>query len=400
MLSSLKSSVLLSTTLSCLTLTLASPSSSSRGAVVHLRNESIPTFDNVVIFNPADADNYTDPEVLYARTAELTLSGNVLLATFENYSPEPPPVYFPIYRSADHGLTWEHIANVTDQANGWGNRYQPFLYELPVDFGGYAAGTVLLAGNSIPSDLSSTQIDVYASTDAGYTWEFVSHVAAGGEAEPDNGVTPVWEPFLMIYEDQLVIYYSDQRDAAHGQKLVHQTTTDLLTWTDPVDDVAYDEYTDRPGMTTVAQLPTGDYIMTYEWGHNFSGSYSFAVTYRISASPLDFDSADPVPLVAANTGTEPKGSPYVVFSDAVGGVNGTIVVSCGGLSTVFTNSALGDADEWYEYETPEPTSYSRHLRVFAEDQTKLLIAGGGVLPPATDNAVTLSVVSIADLTEA
>lgn len=153
-------------------------------------------------------------------------------------------------------------------------------------------------------------------------------------------------------------------------------------------------------MTTVAQLPTGDYIMTYEWGHNSSGTYSFPVTYRVSADPLAFSGADPVPLVAANTGTRPTGSPYVVFSGAAGGDNGTVVVSCGNLGTVFANQALGAADAWYEYETPQPTAYSRHLRVFAEDQTKLLIAGAGALPPATDNSVSLSVVSLLDLTEA
>ncbi|KUI72497.1 hypothetical protein VM1G_08012 [Cytospora mali] len=384
----LKSSLLVLSSLS--SLTLASPSLLSR-------DETVPTLDENLIYVPPT--DYNDPRVLYARTAELTLSDNVLLATWENYSPEPPLVYFPIYKSTDHGDTWEHISNVTDQVNGWGLRYQPFLYELPSDFGGYAAGTVLLAGNSIPTNLSNTQIDVYASTDGGYTWEFVSHVAAGGEAKPDNGLTPVWEPFIMLYEDQLIVYYSDQRDTAHGQKLVHQTTADLITWADPVDDVSYDEYTDRPGMTTVTQLPTGDYIMTYEWGHNFSGSYYFAVTYRINANPLDFNNSEPHPLVAANTGTVPKGSPYITWSD-VGGDNGTIVVSCGGLSTVFTNQFLGDESEWYEYDTPQPTAYSRHLRVFAEDQTKLLIMGGGVLPPATNNTISLSVVSISDLTEA
>ena len=48
----------------------------------------------------------------------------------------------------------------------------------------------------IPTDLSETKIDVYASTDAGYTWEFVSSVARGGEALPNNGLTPIWEPFI------------------------------------------------------------------------------------------------------------------------------------------------------------------------------------------------------------
>lgn len=166
-------------------------------ALVPRQNTSdvVPLIDYEILFVPPS--DYTDPRVLYARTAELAFSQNALLATWENYSPEPPPVYFPIYRSTDHGASWTHISNVTDQVNGWGLRYQPFLYELREDFAGFEKGTVLLAGNSIPTDLSASQIDLYASRDGGVSWEFVSHVAAGGEALPDNGLTPVWEPFIM-----------------------------------------------------------------------------------------------------------------------------------------------------------------------------------------------------------
>src|SRR3954471_9707644 len=92
------------------------------------------TFSNVTVFTPPS--NYTDPRVLYARSVEL--DGGILLATWENYSPEPPQVYFPIFQSADGGETWEEISRVTDQANGLGLRYQPFMYELPEDFAGYA----------------------------------------------------------------------------------------------------------------------------------------------------------------------------------------------------------------------------------------------------------------------
>jgi hypothetical protein len=81
------------------------------------------TFSNVNIFSPPS--NYRVPKVLYART--VLLSNGYLLATWENYSPEPPPVYWPIYQSTDGGLSWTQISEVTDQHNGWGNRYQPFL---------------------------------------------------------------------------------------------------------------------------------------------------------------------------------------------------------------------------------------------------------------------------------
>lgn len=150
-------------------------------------------FTEVTIFDPPSS--YNIPRTLYARTVELP-NGD-LLATWENYSPQPPLVYFPIYRSQDAGQTWEKYSEVHDQVNGYGLRYQPFLYVLPERIGDFPAGTLLLAGNSIPANLSSTEIDLYASLDSGKEWHFVSRVAQGGVAIPDNGLTPVWEPFLM-----------------------------------------------------------------------------------------------------------------------------------------------------------------------------------------------------------
>ena len=53
----------------------------------------------------------------------------------------------------------------------------------------------------------------------------------------------------------VVCYYSDSRDPLHGQKLVHQTTTDLKMWGPVVNDAAFPTYADRPGMTVIAHLP-------------------------------------------------------------------------------------------------------------------------------------------------
>lgn len=303
-------------------------------------------------------------------------------------------MYFPIFKSVDGGETWKEISKVRDQVNGWGLRYQPFLYEMPVSVGKYPAGTILCAGNSIPTDLNYTKIDVYASFDKGYTWKFVSHVASGGAAIPDNGIPAIWEPFIMWYEGQIVIYYSDQRDPANGQKLVHQTSKDLLTWEAPVDDVAYPTYTDRPGMTTVTHLPNGKYMMTYEYGGGptVSGTgYSFPVYYRINENPLHFNSSVGYPVVS-NDGIQPVSSPYITWSP-VGGVNGTIVVSSGTYSQVFTNQALGDVSAWTTVPTPEGISYTRHLRVLCNPD-HLLIMGAGHLPPSTTNKVTASVIDL------
>jgi len=349
------------------------------------------TFSNTTVFVPPS--NYTTPRVLYARTVEL--EGGVLLATWENYSPQPPLVYYPIFKSIDGGETWEEISKVTDQVNDWGLRYQPMLYELPEAIGGFEAGTVLVAGNSIPEDLSVTQIDVYASKDKGYTWQFVSRVASGGPANTTDGVPAIWEPFLMMYEGNMVVYYSDQRDPLHGQKLVHQVSSDLVNWDPPVDDVAYPTYTDRPGMTTVTKLPNGVYMMTYEYGGGptvVANGYEFPVYYRMNRNPLLFNNSTGYALVS-NDGTQPISSPYITWSP-VGGPNGTIAVSCGSLSPIFVNRELGATDAWKTVATPEGVSYSRSLRVFKENPDHLLIMGAGALPPSTDNIVTVSVIDL------
>ncbi|KAF7592745.1 hypothetical protein BBP40_012503 [Aspergillus hancockii] len=346
------------------------------------------TFSEVTIFSPPS--DYVVPRTLYARN--LQLPNGDLLATWENYSPEPPAVYFPIYRSKDAGKTWSELSRVEDTANGLGLRYQPFLYYLEEPIGDFEAGTVLLSGSSIPTDLATTQIDLYASRDLGKTWEFVSHIAAGGEALPNNGLTPVWEPFLLAHNGKLICFYSDQRaNETHGQKLVHQTTTDLKNWGDVIDDVVYPTYTDRPGMPIVTKLPNGQFLMTYEYGSFFNtSSYSFPVYYRLSEDPEDFLSAPHQKLIVSS-GTKPTGSPYNVWS-SFGGENGTIVVSSGNEGPVFVNQALGEG-EWTEIATPESASYTRALRVLQQDQRFLLLNGGGVLNGEA-NKVTVSVIDL------
>ena len=137
---------------------------------------------NVTVFDPPD--NYTVPRTLYARVRKLSCDGdNTLLATWENYLPTenntaacpsncPLNPYIPIWESTDLGETWSERSRVYDAQNGWGLRYQPDLYEMTEEIGNYSAGTLLMAANSIPADLSETKIDVYASTDKGYVFPY------------------------------------------------------------------------------------------------------------------------------------------------------------------------------------------------------------------------------------
>jgi len=190
----------------------------------------------------------------------------------------------------------------------------------------------------------------------------------------------------------MILYYSDQRDPKHGQKLVHQTSSDLRTWDPPVDDVAYSNYTARPGMTTVTQLPNGKYMMTYEYGGGPGySSYSFPVYYRIADDPRAFNAA---PGHAIRVGSAaPMGSPYLVWS-AEGGEQGTLIVSSGSDQPIFTNRAGGDEGRWEMHNVAQPVAYTRHLRVLRGDPNRLLIMGAGHLPPSTTNKVELSVVDL------
>ena len=150
--------------------TLVGAAALATSVVAQYTNTSSGLLSNVTVFDPPS--NYTIPRTLYARTLLLNQhceDDEVLLATWENYLPNNDTnPYFPIYQSYDGGATWSERSKVYDQVNGWGLRYQPFLYELPHAVGNFTAGTIILAGNSIPNDLSQTRIDVYASTDKGY----------------------------------------------------------------------------------------------------------------------------------------------------------------------------------------------------------------------------------------
>ncbi|KAK7932205.1 hypothetical protein PG985_002917 [Apiospora marii] len=362
---------------------LAVPSPSAPAAT--LAERATTTLSDLTIFSPPSNAGWVDPRVLYARA--VALESGALLATWENYSPEPPLVHFPIYKSTDKGQTWAKIGEVRDTENNWGMRYQPILFELPQAVGAFPKGTVLAAGNSIPTDLSLTKIDVYASTDGGATWTFASSVASGGEARPTNGLTPVWEPLLMMFNNELVCYYSDQRDPKFGQKLVHQTTKDLKTWGAIVDDVRDDaNYAARPGMPAVAPLPDGRYIYAYEQ----CGTDGCRVHYRLPDNPVTGVLAAPSFGLQSTKGTRPTSSPYVVVWN-----NDTIVLSAGSGSQLFVNRKLGDPAAWVEYPTPQPAAYSRGLALLGPaEHDALLLVGAGGLPPSTTNRVSVSVVDL------
>ncbi|WP_371403034.1 glycoside hydrolase [Kribbella sp. NBC_00662] len=299
----------------------------------------------------------------YARAVRLSTTApgksRTLLATYQGGGGPG----FPLYRSDDDGRTWAKQSSVPDASTASGVYLQPFLYELPRAFAGLPKGALLFACNWLGKNFGSTNIQLYASTDGGLTWQFLSTVAQGGPANTTNGATPVWEPFLLLHNDNLICYYSDQRDPNFGQKLAHQTSTDLVTWGPVVDDATGTAYAERPGMTTVARLKGDLWIMTYEFGepddptNPDQNNYTYHVHYRIAKDPESFRFSPDIPLLDQN-GAAPNGAPVVSWSQS-GGVNGTIIVTGNDDQDFFINRDLGNPGAWTRLSSPMPAGYSR-----------------------------------------
>ncbi|KAJ6618201.1 hypothetical protein B0H10DRAFT_2217967 [Mycena sp. CBHHK59/15] len=275
----------------------------------------------------------------------MSSSDGTILATTA-YAGDSPP-FFPIFSSSDRGASWKWLSNLTDQVNGLGMAAQPALAELSFDLLGFPKGTVLASGNSWGSN--STNIDLYASRDKGKTWEFASNVARGSHPDTTNG-NPL------------------------------------------IDDVAYLNYTDRPGMAVITYV--GRWILVHEFlgGDNWSGA-GYPLYYHLSdgPGPFTFRYSFGYPIVV--NGVQPSSSPYVVWSP-VGGVNGTIGVSDADHQSVFTNRANGHPDRWEIHDTPQPNAYCEcnpdHLALFGASSYP------GVDPPGTNRPLFLSVVSLTE----
>ncbi|MEU5266295.1 RICIN domain-containing protein [Amycolatopsis sp. NPDC021455] len=144
------------------------------------------------------------------------------------------------------------------------------------------------------------------------------------------------------------------------------------TWGPVVDDVAYPAQSARPGMATVAQLPGGRWIMTYEYCGAPQGSCP--VYYRIATDPEKFLQADDHQIIL-DDGTKPCCQPFVVWTPA-GGPQGTIVVSDGGQTALAVNTAGGDPAQWRSQASNAPGGYSRGLMVMPDGNTVMSVTGG------------------------
>ncbi|MER5822596.1 RICIN domain-containing protein [Streptomyces mirabilis] len=340
----------------------------------------------------------------------------------------------PVYKSDDHGTTWQPLSEVkapaylssdSQYAKYTSNWTNPYLYTLPQDVGNLKQGTLLLASvvsgddqyyrehkaadpNWTPSndgDRGDLAIALYSSTDEGASWKVVNVIATGGwqggsagaigqniaTANTHQQVDPVWEPYLMVYQGQLVCYYSDENDYtgfnattgvptldpanttaadSHGQILAHRTWDGRSAqWSAPVVDIAGLTQSvgggrtqiggGRPGMANVVRTADGKWLLTFEyWGGGAN------TRYVVADNPLQFYRGSPtgeaVTSLPVDTGSRPLatgGSPVVIRLPG-----GRLVYNAAGSGNVWVNESGRSDGVWKEYQTTSKAGYSRSLQ--------------------------------------
>lgn len=341
----------------------------------------------------------------------------------------------PIYTSTNYGSSWEPLSAVPAPAyltsdpayakftSHWTN---PYLYVLPQTVGNLQAGTLLLASivsgedeyyrdqkasepSWVPSndgDRRDLAIALFASHDEGSSWEFVNTVATGGWQGGSAGaigqhianantfaqVDPLWEPHLMVYNNQLVCFYSDENDYlavdpstgeallnpnndtapdSHGQVLVHKTWDGTAAnWSGPIVDVAGTTVTlsdgttqiggGRPGMSTVVPTEDGLWLLTFEyWGGGAN------TRYKLASDPLAFGADNDVegqpvsqlPTTAGSGQLAQGGSPVLVKLG-----DGRLAYNASDSGNIWVNASGRSDGAWTEFQTTLGSGYSRNLQ--------------------------------------
>jgi hypothetical protein len=347
-------------------------------------NPPLPTvFENTTVWAPPTSYPWTNhTHGSYGRSVLLNQhceTGIPTILATAAYNPADGQ-YFQIFQSKDYGLTWSLLSKAYFNGNAsltGGIILQPFLYELSKPFGSYPAGTIMLSGNRIPGDFSSTNIQLYASRDQGVEWEYVGTVVSSGPPNTDNGAPCVWEPFILSYDNDLAVYFSDQSDPRYGQKLSHRLSKDLHAWSGTMDDITNANYTLRPGMITIAQIGNGKWMASFEMGLWNDETAPYATHYRIADTPFDFLDAQEYEL-RTNTGGVSSAGPYTVWTPA-GGANGTVVVSDSSYDQLFLSTQNGEPGSWLNVTSGHGVGYTRSLRVLPGRGGKVVqVLNGGM----------------------
>lgn len=278
-----------------------------------------------VLYNPgangtAPGDSYTRV-IRLAHQADATANGR-LLSTFEFFAAPQ----FPIYESRDDGRSWtaSPISTVSEVQPGFRMAWQPDLFELPQAVGNLPAGAILVAGTSLADNPFRQRLQLYVSLDQGHTWAFRSTIAESDPGLPGG----LWEPNVQLSADgRVVVYYSSEQHSGQGfnQLLAHRVSPDGgQTWGGEFFDVAVPGGAMRPGMAVVKRLPSGTYLMSFEYVGSGPGNPAHV---KRSADGLDWGNpADPGAIIGAAHGAYIGATPYITWVPA-GGPAGMVVAS-------------------------------------------------------------------------
>ena len=167
------------------------------------------------------------------------------------------------------------------------------------------------------------QLELYYSLDHGLTWNY------RGTADSTDGTDGgIWEPNLQVAANgDLVMYYSDERwGPTYNQVLAERVSTDGgQTWGPEQLVVAVPDGVQRPGMAVTQKLPSGQYVMSYEWVNNH---YPNPARIRFSSDGINWgDPTDYGIAVQASNGSFVGSTPYLLWLPS-GGPQGTLAV-CG-----------------------------------------------------------------------
>ncbi|POH67819.1 MULTISPECIES: sialidase family protein [Cryobacterium] len=299
-------------------------------------------------------------------------SAQTLLATFAK-SGHNAPGTLPIYRSTNGGTSWSQVSTISSNTPGW-DIEAPTLFEVPRTIPGLNQGDILAAGTSWSVGNYTTQkVEVFKSTDKGLTWQYLSNCTQTFGL-PNSWGHGIWEPTFLVADDNtLACFISDERpanSATSNQIIGHYTSTNGgVSWSGTItQDVAFpSDNLRRPGMQTFAELPNGQFVMSYEMCRDATNAdHACEVYIKFSADGLNWGPLDtPGTLVTTSDGRELLHTPYISWISG-GGANGTILISGQRVvsgptgnktvlaesgSVLFQNTNLG-AGPWTELEAP------------------------------------------------
>lgn len=301
-----------------------------------------------IVAQPAVAQSQlSTTSAMYARVR--TMPNGELVSTVTSFD---SGAHVDVYASSNAGASFAKVGQINDAEFSTGLCCGN-IFVLPRAIGSMAAGTMIWAGSVGQStDRKVMKIKLYHSTDNGRTWRYV----ATPVASPSSG-GGLWEPeFIVANDGALVMFYSDETDGVHSQRLLMKRSYNGTSWVDQTDVVVSTVNNDRPGMAVVGRLASGTRFMTYE----MCGPAACTTFYRTSTDGWNWGNASNVgTALRLSDGRYFAHAPYnaVMANGAILVVgqelrNADNTIAAGSGSTLFKSASGNPAGPWVAISAP------------------------------------------------